>query len=305
MNTMTLNEVIVKQMEKVSQTYGINPLFAGLFGSEAKGYSGPDSDIDLYVPYVGDISQYVKALDIDTTQIEGELRLPPQETVVFTDTLGKEHSVQFNYESFDHYVQELTRSNLDFRLALDNILWKKPESDQLIDLLHDIAATYFDPERVKHSTLSRTSKALNQLKKLEVINPSEITDGFYRLFYAINLVEGDCLSIANHNHTHTYQRLLSSYLSNHPDDQEVKTLGEAIRADIADGLWRGHYVKHAQSLISVMERLIPEYKVRLAQSISSTDKSQPINRTIVGRFILASEINNAFIQLLMKGVYRQ
>lgn len=302
---MTLNEAIVKQMEKVSQTYGINPLFAGLFGSEAKGYSGPDSDIDLYVPYVGDISQYVKAISIDTMQIEGELRLPPQETVVFTNSLGKEHSVQFNYESFDHYVQELTRSNLDFRMSLDNILWKKPEMDQLIDLLHTLAAGYFDPEKVKHTTLSRASKALNQLKKLEVVNPSEITDGFYRLLYAINLVEGDCASIADHNHTRTYRYLLSNYLRIHSNDCDVRAVGEAILGDIGNGLWREYYAKHTPALISVMERLISEYKVRPAQSVSSTDKSQPINRTIAGRFVLASEINKAFVQLLMKGVYRQ
>lgn len=285
-----------QEVTRVAHHYGITPVFAGVFGSRAKGYNGPQSDFDLYIPYVGKLGQYVRALDIDTSQIDGEPVLPPQITVEVIPLDGRTYSVQLNFVSLDHFIQELTRNNIDFRIALDNILLTYCNK-AFIDQLGWLTTIHTDLENIKNKALGRASKTAALLKRSDLgrIKPSEVTDGIYRLLLAAATVTDVAIPQFFYFRTLTIEYLLSNYIAK-IDRQDVLAKGilEGILSDIERGVWKHSYVQWAPNVILLIDRLIPVIKEL------PTTRNTLVDCSMAAHFSMVSSINKAYQELVLK-----
>jgi predicted nucleotidyltransferase len=293
-----------EQLKEVAHRYGITPVFVGMFGSRAKGYSGPKSDFDLYVPYIGKLSQYIRALDMDTSQVDGEEILPPQITVEVVGNDNQAYSVQLNFVSLDHYIQELNRCNVDFRIALDNILLTYCERS-FIDLLDDLATANADLENLKHKALGRASKTAAMLRPLKPgdirkgpkLKPSEVTDGIYRLLLAAATVNENVAPCFFYNHTQTLASFLLNYNRGFDRDEMTSALVANILGDISRGVWPETFESWGPAVAEMIDRLIPLIKAR---DILDWGKMGFIEVDMEGQFKLASRINKAYRDLVLK-----
>jgi predicted nucleotidyltransferase len=290
------------ELMHVAHFYGITPVFVGLFGSRAKGYHGPESDFDLYVPYVGKLGQYVRALDLDTRQVEGEPILPPQITIEVPGANNKTLSIQLNFMSLDHYIQELGRNNVDFRIALDNILLTYCDSS-FTNLLHELAAVNVDLENIKNKALGRASKTAAMLRKVEgaqikgpKIKPSEITDGIYRLLLAAGAVTGLAMPYLFCNYTPNFHSLRQNYLTNVEMDEQSNQTMMGIWMDIKSGAWKDTYEKWGPQVVELIDKLIP-----IIKAMPVTKAPPGFRETgIETQFAIASKINKAYQELVLK-----
>jgi predicted nucleotidyltransferase len=319
MNDWHISQV-KNRLEKIAKQYGITLLFAGLFGSRAKGYACPESDYDFYVVYHGPLKQYVKVINYDTRQFNEEDVLPPQisfdaecltnlslgeaamnicpgappEMAVVTGIIKKTR-IQLNFLSFDFFVQEVGRSNLDFRIALGNI--KLAWCDEtLINSIRLFSKTSFDPEKYKHTGYGRAAKAVTLLKNRDDVRHSEVSDGLYRLFMAWAATTGRMIPRLKQNDTLTLTELIDSYMEDAPDDDEVRQLYCVLEL-IVSGNWSIVFLQHSGTIISVIDRLIPAVKAR--NVIYNPEDTSELGRKI--KFEIITKINNDFIALLLKG----
>jgi predicted nucleotidyltransferase len=293
--------VVDAKLREIAETYKIIPLFAGLFGSQAKGYAGPDSDYDLYVVYQGALIQYVKVIDFETNQQRGEESLPTQITIE-AQRNGSPVSVQLNFVSLDFFAQEIgCKSNIDFRMALDHAAWLQDDTEQvlnLISLLNELANSSYDAEKVKHTGLGHASKVVKKIKNNEDITPSELTDGLYRFFMAWGVTNKDLLPELGLNKTLTLKELLYAYLmSENVKDFQVGLLHNRLVDELATGKWHQSMVEWKGLFVRVVERLIPVIKERpaLVPPPSVVDKS------IEHRLQIVNALNEMFVGMLLKG----
>ena len=286
------------KLKEVAHQYVITPVFVGIFGSRAKVYDGPESDFDLYVPYIGKLSQYVRAIEADTRQIEGEDILPPQITIEVVHE-RKTVSVQLNFVSLDHYIQELNRSNIDFRMALDNMLVRYC-SMPVYCVLKVAAQTAIDLEKIKQMCIGRASKTVALMKSGKAIKHSEITDGLYRLLYAAITTNVKAFQHIYTNRTPSMAQLLDAYLTNFGGDENTRTTVEALLTTIRSGQWKdGDYCDVlSAAIIDTIERVIPLIKER--PIMIPENFKYDIEQGIAARMKMISTINTMFIDLLMK-----
>lgn len=295
---MLVDIAVDNALRDIAHQYAITPLFAGMFGSRPKGYDGPESDFDLYVPYIGQFAQYLRVLDVDTRQLEGKDILPPQITIQVVHK-NKPINVQLNFVSFDHYIQELTRNNIDFRMSLDNVLVRYC-SQSAITLLKISAHTYVDLENIKHKCLGRASKTVALMKSGKAIKHSEVTDGLYRLLYAAVTMNNTAIKHIYHNRTPTLANLLDAYMLHVERDQQTKTAVEALLATIRAGQWKQEGFTDVLSLavIDALERVIANIKER---PIAIPEQFKlDTNKRIEAQMSAAGQLNKMFVELMLE-----
>ncbi|BAW19091.1 hypothetical protein [Ralstonia phage RP31] len=307
---------VKERLEEIAKQYNITLLFAGLFGSQAKGYAGPDSDYDFYVVYHGPLIQYVKAINFDTRQFKEEDILPPQisftlkqlhnlsiEAISITPggmaPMGRcdvrETRIQLNFVSFDFFVQEISRCNLDFRIALDNIQlsWNALE---VVTQLHHFAMVSYDPNKYKHTGYGRAAKAVEIIKCWEEVRRSEVTDGLYRLLMGWAATTSRMIPWLGLNRTLTLGELFDHYLEVMGEDPEVRQLRKIIPL-IASGDWSAVFNQYAGVIAAVIDRLIPVIKEREIVNPPTylVDRGETI------KYALINKINETFVAMLLKG----
>jgi predicted nucleotidyltransferase len=195
MNNHCIQELKDK-LEQIKAQYNIEPIFVGLFGSQCKGYAGPESDYDFYVPYIAPIGKYLQAVAVDTLQIEDKEKLPPQISFEISDG-EKLRKIQLNFIDFPDYIRELTCANIDFNLALDNpyVIYC---SKSVLDLIRYLAKVQFNLQKVKEQSLARVRREIARLKswgnpESKGIPPlaSELADGMYRILFAASTTHNE------------------------------------------------------------------------------------------------------------------
>lgn len=200
---------VSNELNRICVRYNIRPIFAGLFGSRAKGYESLNSDYDFYVPYVDKVEHYLKAINVDTAQIEGIESVPPQITVEVMRN-NKPVNVQINLVPLKHFLNEIGGNNIDFRMALDNTAVRYCDQAAMTSF-HKLAAVYLDQEKIKHSAIGRAAKVVTVLKRGTNIVKSEISDGVYRLLVARAMSNEKAVSALYYNQTQTFEDLLALY----------------------------------------------------------------------------------------------
>lgn len=303
-------------LEHIAKKYGITLLFAGLFGSRAKGYAGPDSDYDLYVVYHGPLIQYAKVIDWDTRQLMGEPILPAQ--ISFTSRRVENLSingwsfgpdgvepmasgkiidirVQLNFVSYDFFVQEINRSNLDFRLALDNIVLKWC-NDSLVNLTNRLANCSFDPNKYKHTSYGRASAAAGVIKQWEEVRRSEITDGLYRLLMGWASTSLTLMPYLAMNRSFTLPELMDYYLDEMGEYAPLRRLRKGIDQLIV-GDWKAFFNQYAGDIANAIDHIIPIIKAREIQN----PPTYLVDKTLEAKQLLIHEVNTAFVGMLLKG----
>lgn len=300
-NNYDFHKAIRDKLSEIALKYNIEPLFVGLFGSHVKGYHGPDSDYDFYVPYVGELADYVRAIDVDTKQIQNIEKLPAQISMKIT-VKEKEYDIQLNFENFPHYVNELVGSNIDFNLALHNPLMHFC-NPSVIGWLKKLAETQFAVEKVRHMCLRRARRAMHQLddvdnpsSKQTKPKPSEITDGIYRLLFASLMTNGNNASC---NSFFTDDLSLLNLLAHHIDqcgsDDELESTVHWIYNTIQVGTWKEYYLLRKSSIANLIEKTSAKIQKRSSVAL----KNNPTNIPIAERLKLHADINKLFIELLL------
>lgn len=246
------------------ERYQIRPVYAGVFGSQAKGCAGPFSDIDLYVVYLGPVRQYAKLLDVDTKQVAEEDRLPPQITLPSVyrgeERLTEDHPpVQLNFVSLDFFVREIGKNNLDFRIGQDNLIIDFMGYDSLIRQIDTFAASTFDPEKVRHTCAGRARRVMHSLRDLVDPDPrpSELVDALYRLFLAWAVTNTRFISKLVLNQTLTLAELMDGYLEDVGEDKDVAFMRRNLIPHLHDGLFRNAHPYWHNSIIEVIGRIEP------------------------------------------------
>lgn len=301
----------------IADRYDISVLFVGLFGSQAKGYAGPESDYDFYVVYHGKLGQYVKAIDFDTRQFKEEEVLPPQISIdvpyLVLDNPPAQNSpelissrvekarVQLNFVSYDAFMRELGDSNLDFRIALDNICISADDKS-IEKLAKNFATVSYDPQKYKHTGYSRALKAEVIIKKwksaenTEAVRRSEVTDCLYRLFMGWAATSVRMIPWLALNRTVTLTQLIDQYLEIMGDDPEIRELREIVPL-IASGSWPQAFEEYADNIVNVINRLVPFIKPRPV-AIAPT---YLVDRSQAAKLTLINKVNETFVGLLLKG----
>jgi predicted nucleotidyltransferase len=254
--------MLMREIQAQCDRFHIRPVYAGVFGSQAKGYAGPESDIDLYVVYLGGISQYARMIPADTRQVAEEESVPPQVTLsvlqrTHADFTVDEKEVQLNFVSLDFFVREIGKGNLDFRIGHDNLVIDFMGNDALTKQIDTFAASTFDAERYRHSCAGRASKARGLMKSGGEIKHSEISDAIYRLFLGWAVTSQRFVSELVLNKTLTLAELIDGYLQDVGQDVNVSFLQRNMLPHLRDGLFKnGHSYWHP-SCIRVIDKLHP------------------------------------------------
>ena len=284
-------------MQQAAKHYRITPLFAGLFGSVAKQYDGLCSDYDVYVPYVPDIRHFVKAINADTRQFEGLEAIPAQITLSL-NTSKHVRSIQINFVPFDHFVQELTRSNTDFRMALDNIVVRDCAHATEV-LMRRTAMAFLDLEKVKQRGLGAANRVYHTLKEAKKEIPtSEITDSLYRLLLANATTDAHTANELFYNHTLGFTDLIALYEKQHGAQFSISKLWDGIYQDIQLGKFATTINSWREELIPALEQLIATIKPkpivpRSPEAANLQSQQEQLKNTVA--------INDHFIHLLQKG----
>ncbi len=296
-------------LDTVAKKYRITPLFAGIFGSRAKDYAGPQSDWDLYVVYQGPLIQYVKALNVKTHQQRSEEVLPPQITIeAGADNASR---IQLNFVSLDFFAGQIGSCNIDFRMALDNRVWFNDKRARdpiacapitrlaiLLTHLEKLARISYDGEKLKHEGMGRASKVIKALQKGEALPTSELTDGLYRMLMAWSATRPEVLDIHVRNMTQTLESLTVSYLNIEGRlDFQMTTLRTQMIPEIQSGKWLEHLDKWQGGLLRILDKLMTVTKPRPAVNLPPI----PADQAIAERLELADALNQLFVKMLLEG----
>lgn len=279
-------------IQGIEKEYLITPCKAGLFGSRAKGYATPESDFDLYVPYVAPADLYLKAFDVNTCQIDGDPVVPAQVTIDIVED-GKTFKVQLNFEPLDHFMRELSKSNLDFRMAVINTV-DSYYGKSIFPIFNELLLLNFDLEKIKQVSLRRASAAVHALRNNNEISLSEVIDGIYRLLITANATSKQNELVTTLGKSETVSSLLADYVAEFGLDNQlvyvVDTVLEARQqgATTMPVAWHNHY-------LSVMDRLIQEIKARPV--VRTTEKDH--DRSIDSKLKLVSKANAKFAYLVL------
>lgn len=290
---IALREQLKVKVMEIAVKYNITPIMAGLYGSRAKGCAGPQSDFDFYVPYVGQVKDYVKALDVNTKQVHAEETLPAQLTFMML-VENIEYKVQLNFEDYPHFVSELSKNNIDFQLAVYNEfgIYAHPES---ISLFKELIACKLSLLNIKHHSIDRVRKVLHQLQENNKrVKPSEVMDGLYRLFMAASAISpvNNCALLDKHDRT--LLGLFKSYravLYTSPDTTEVV---KGILLDVISGKWKDSCGTWSNALITLFSS-----SMSTMQSLPTPNQKKK-NYSPTETLVLYDKINTEFIKILLQ-----
>lgn len=287
-------QALDEKFKEIDAQYNVSCMFAGLFGSRAKGYSGPKSDFDFYVPYVGSIYQCFKAIDVDTREIDGEPVIPAQVTFEINEG-DKPHTVQLNFVPYSHFVSQLGNSNVDFRIALNHITIYKCSSD-IIRLFFAFAQSSFDAEKVKFMCLGRAKKTARQIIEGDDLVPSEVLDSLYRLFLAARMTN-PTNAIKSNRASMALTDLVDEYFDIYGHNGSLRDMMDLLRYEVSSGKWPENIGDWKQAIALTIEQTIPLIKERPFVSFYSTAHSE---KSIHNRLQLVKLINDAQVNLVLE-----
>lgn len=292
---------VSNELNRVAVRYSILPIFAGLFGSRAKGYNSLDSDYDFYVPYVDEVEHYLKAIDSDTSQVEGTESVPPQVTIEVMRS-NKPISVQINLVPLKHFINEITRNNIDFRMALDNTAIRYCDQAAMSSF-HKLAAAFVDQEKIKHMAIGRAAKVITILKKGTNIIKSEISDGVYRLLVARAMSNEKAVNALYYNQTQTFKDLLAFYSGRFgTTDETVKDSFYLMCEVVMKSLDVGDFdsvlanPETREIMVAVIEQAIRDIKKEQNAALPATATPN----TVEARLSIVSQVNKIYARIVLR-----
>lgn len=301
MKTSCIQE-LKNKLEQIKAQYNIQPIFVGLFGSQCKGYAGPESDFDFYVPYIDPIGKYLQAIAVDAPQAEEKEKLPPQISFEIYDGT-KLRKIQLNFIDFPDYIRELTNANIDFNLALDNpyLIYC---STSVLGLIRYLAKVQFNLEKIKHMSLGRVRKTIGVLKswddptsKAMAPNTSEIMDGMYRaLFASMTTMPDNCSISCFFSQQPTIMVLLENYLNECGYDIEAARVYNDIYTDIRQGKWQETAFGWKDRIVAVLEKMHENISARNVVYLEGNPSGIPINK----RMAIYVKVNKIFTDLVLE-----